>query len=274
MQSDFILIDFQSYSLQNYQIMQIPVKIRRGIPFFYDKTEEEFRADTYERYEDVVVRQSLLHLADDIWGMYPFQNVLDWVNENFPSKSNMQIADVGCSVGRLIGEIAQKYPDSQCHGLDYSYQMLRQAQDFWVKGKKIDLDLRKRGFGTVQLKGKTLSNLHFALAKAEDLPFEDASLDVVCNSFLLDRVDNPLQALKEMHRVLKTGGLLLSISPFNFQKAEHWDKFHPFPKLKEEMQTIGFQLDKEEDSFFVKEFLDVKGNAVEWRCIAFVAQKK
>lgn len=253
--------------------MQSPVKIRRDIPFFYDKSEAEFRADIYERYEDSVVRQSLLHLADDVWKGYPFQNLLDWFNENLPSQSNMQIADIGCSVGRLIGEIAQNYPDSQCHGLDYSYQMLRQAQDFWVKGKSIDLDLAKRGFEKIQLERKTLSNLHFGLARAEDLPFEDASLDVVFNSFLLDRVEDPLQTLREMHRVLKKGGLLLSISPFNFQKTMHWNEFYPFDKLKKQMEIIGFQLNRKEEVFMIKEYLDVQRNAVEWKCTAFSAQK-
>lgn len=254
--------------------MQSPVKIRRDIPFFYDKSEEEFRADIYERFEDMVVRQSLLHLADDVWEGYPFQEVLDWISDNLPTKSNMQLADIGCSVGRLVGELAYKYPDSQCYGLDYSYQMLRQGYDFWVKGKRLDLDLQKRGFGNVQIEGKSLTNLFFGLAKAEKLPFEDASLDVVCNSFLLDRVGNPLQVLKEMYRVLKKGGLLLSISPLNFQKAKHWEKFYPFIKLRNEMQGIGFQINKSEENIIVKEYLDVQKNAVEWKCTAFLAQKK
>ncbi len=254
--------------------IQSPVKIRRDIPFFYDKSEDEFRTDAYERYEDMVVRQSLLHLADEVWGLYPFQKIIDWTIENLPSKPNIQMADVGCSVGRLIAEIAQKYPTSECHGLDYSYQMLRQARDFWVKGKALDLDFGKRGFGSVQLKGKTLSNLHFGLAKAEKLPFENESLDVICNSFLLDRVDNPLEVLAEMHRVLKRGGLLLSISPLNFQKAEHWNDFYPFSKLKEQMQVVGFQLDRGEDEFVVRELLDKKGNFVEWKCVAFSVRKE
>jgi ubiquinone/menaquinone biosynthesis C-methylase UbiE len=254
--------------------MQSPVRIRRDIPFFYDKSEAEFRADIYERYEDAVVRQSILHLADDVWKGYPFQIILDWLNENLPAQSNMQIADIGCSVGRLIGEIAEGFPDSQCHGLDYSYQMLRQAQDFWVNGKNLDLDLTKRGFESIRVKGKTLPNLHFGLAKAEILPFEDASLDVIFNSFLLDRVDNPLQTLNEMHRVLKKGGLLFSISPFNFQKAEDWNACYPFSKLKVQMQNIGFQMNRREETFVVKEYLDVGRNAVEWKCTAFSAQKK
>ena len=253
--------------------MQSPVKIRRDIPFFYDKSETEFRADVYERYEETVVRQSLLHLADEVWGEYPYQKVLDWMKANLPDKPNLQIADIGCSVGRLIAEITQKYPDSQCHGLDYSYQMLRQAQDFWVKGNGLDLDLRKRGFRRMQIKGKKLPNVSFGLAKAEKLPFDTASLDVVCNSFLLDRVAEPLQVLEEMYRVLKVGGRLLSVTPFNFQNANHWQSFFPFSKFKNQMQMVGFQVKEREEELVVKEYLDANRNGVEWKCTAFLAEK-
>jgi len=253
--------------------MQSPVKIRRDIPFYYDKSEEEFRVDAYERYEEMVVRQSFLHLADAVWKEYPFQKILDWVFENMATQSGMKVLDIGCSVGRLIAEIAQKYPDSQCHGLDYSYQMLRQAQDFWVKGKTIDLDGRKRGFDKIALKAKNLANLHFGLAKAEQLPFDSASLDVVCNSFLLDRVEEPLGVLEEMYRVLKLGGRLLTITPFNFQKEQHWKEFTPFSKFEGKMQGVGFQL-VAKDNFVVKEYLDARRNGVEWNCIAFIVEKK
>jgi len=253
--------------------MQSPVRIRRDIPFFYDKSETEFRADIYEHYEGMVLRQSLLHLVDELWEGYPFQKILDWTIENIPQKSKMNIVDIGCSVGRLIAEIASKYPQSECYGLDYSYQMLRQAQDFWVKGKRIDFDLSKRGFGTISLEGENLANLHFGLAKAVQLPFASDSLDVVCNSFLLDRVEEPLQVIEEMYRVLKVGGRLLSITPFNFQKTKHWQNFYPFSKLKSEVQSVGFQFVKDKKEFQLKEYLDANKNAVEWNCTAFVLEK-
>jgi ubiquinone/menaquinone biosynthesis C-methylase UbiE len=151
--------------------------------------------------------------------------------------------------------------------------MLRQAQDYWVKGKTLELDLSKRGFENVILEGKNLTNLNFGLAKAKKLPFANASLDIVCSSFLIDRVEEPLQALKEMHRVLKVGGVLLSVTPLNFQKTEHWKAFYPFSKLEEQMRGVGFQVIKNKEEFVVKEYLDVNRNAVEWKCVAFLAHK-
>ena len=52
-------------------------------------------------------------------------------------------------------------------------------------------------------------NLLFAQANAEALPFPDQDFDCVIIGFGLRNVTNKLQALKEMHRVLKPGGRAL-----------------------------------------------------------------
>jgi len=250
-----------------------PKKVRRNIPFYYNKTEAEFRADSYENYEENVVRQSLLHLADELWWNYPIQNIKDWVMQNLPESPNLQIAEIGCSVGRIIGDVAQKYPKSQCYGLDFSYQMLRQANDYWTKGKSLELDLTSRGFPVVKLQGRQLQNLNFALAKAEELPFEDESLDVVYSSFLIDRADNPEQVLSEMYRVLKKAGTMILLTPFNFQKKKHWEEFYPVRNFAGVMKSIGFQMIKKEEGILVKEYLDKNGNGVEWKVTAFLNSK-
>ena len=69
----------------------------------------------------------------------------------------------------MISELAEKHPESNCWGMDYSYQLLRQANDFFVKGKTLEIDGRDKGFGQLALQGKQLSNLHFGLAKGEQL---------------------------------------------------------------------------------------------------------
>jgi hypothetical protein len=56
-----------------------PILDRKGIPFFHQKTALEFQQDVYERYHEMVMRQSALHLADELWGAYPFQAVFDFV---------------------------------------------------------------------------------------------------------------------------------------------------------------------------------------------------
>jgi ubiquinone/menaquinone biosynthesis C-methylase UbiE len=48
-------------------------------------------------------------------------------------------------------------------------------------------------------------------APAEDLPFNDASFDVVVSTLVLCTVDDVPRALRELHRVMRAGGKLLFI---------------------------------------------------------------
>jgi ubiquinone/menaquinone biosynthesis C-methylase UbiE len=48
-------------------------------------------------------------------------------------------------------------------------------------------------------------------ARAEDLPFEDASFDVAVSTLVLCGVDDQTRALKELRRVLRPGGRLIFI---------------------------------------------------------------
>ena len=125
-----------------------------------------------------MIRQIALHLTDELWGGYPFQEVLNFILENLKESENLKIADLGCGVGRLIGELATRFPQTDCWGIDYSYQMLQQAHRFWLSQQSLYLDRTERGFPIVQKKGHQLENLQFGLAKAESLPFDDNSLDL------------------------------------------------------------------------------------------------
>ena len=171
----------------------------------------------------MVVRQTALHLADEIWGCYPFQAVLDYAKNYIIAIQEQSVLEIGCGVGRCIGSIAKHFPKSNCWGIDYSYQMLKQAARVWVDKTDINIDLSSKGFpSSLLIKGYSLRNLQFGLAKANHLPFEDNSQDLVYSSFLLDRLENPQSALIEINRILKTPGKLLVISPLNFRHATHW----------------------------------------------------
>lgn len=267
-------------------MLRPPLTTRRGIAFYYAKTEAEFADDVYEHYDSLVTRQTALHLCDDLHGGYPFQDVLDYVLKALPdgdafssgesraAKSTpFTFADLGCSVGRFAAEIALRYPDWNGYGIDLSYQMLRQANDVWVRGHAAPPNLVRCGWGTPALPAHQLPNLQFALARAEALPFPDASLDVVLNTFLIDRVPDPLAAFAEWKRVLKPGGRVIAVSPLNFLKADTWRKFHPPVRLLTTLQRQGWSLLDWTDPLLVYEPLDARGNAVRWNTVAMVLER-
>ncbi|MFT7119973.1 MAG: SAM-dependent methyltransferase [Neolewinella sp.] len=253
------------------QLLPTPLSTRRGIPFYHAKSEAEFRDDVYERYDALVTRQTALHLADDLHGGYPLQPLLDYVLNWLPeTEAPLAVADLGCSVGRLAAEIAQRHPAFDVYGLDLSYQMLRQGKDFWLEGKNLQPNLMKYGWGTPHLPGHKLPNLHFALAKAEQLPFEDDSLDFILNTFLIDRVPTPFAAFSEWKRVLKPGGRVVTVSPLNFLSPEGWREYHPPVKILQHLQQQGWEMQDWVDPMVLEEPMDVRGNAVKWRAVGMV----
>lgn len=249
------------------------VSTRNGVPFFHQKTPLEFQQDIYERYDEMVVRQSALHLADDIWGRYPFQAVFDFAEKRYPKETKGNILEIGCGVGRWIAMLSKRYPQATLWGIDYSYQMLKRANDFWVAGKEIQVDVSNKGLAKQNLIGSKLNNLHFGLAKAESLPFDDGSQDLVLSSFLLDRLEHPIQGLEEMYRVLKPNGKVILITPLNFNKKEHWESIYPPAQLLKVIKEIGFEILDWNEQIVVHEPLDVHGNFLTWNCLGFVGEK-
>ena len=76
-------------------------------------------------------------------------------------------------------------------------------------------------------KAKYPENVHFEVADATSLRFEDDSFDVVVIANALHIIPNPEKALAEIRRVLKNGGVLVAPN-FIFReggKRNLWQKF-------------------------------------------------
>jgi len=251
-----------------------PFHHRGNIPFFYNKTEVEFQEDSYERFDPMVIRQTGLHLADEIWGRYPWQEVHDFVRPYLNDLTTGNILELGCSTGRWIGSIAEKYPEAICWGIDYSYQLLKRAYEFWITGDTIYLDYSKHGGPKmIKLSGQQLTNLQFGLAKAEQLPFDDISQDFILNSFLLDRLEDPVKGMEEMYRVLSSGGKMVMVTPLNFLRSKHWEQFYPAIKIYHRLVDLGFAIIEWQEDMVIREPLDRIGNEIHWRCLAVVVEK-
>ena len=102
------------------------------------------------------------------------------IDLTLPLAQDRDVLEVGCGTGLILKAIA---PVAQrCVGLDLSPGMLAQA--------------RARGLDVVE-------------GSATDLPFEDASFDLVYSFKVLAHVEAIEQALAEVSRVLRPGGRAL-----------------------------------------------------------------
>jgi demethylmenaquinone methyltransferase / 2-methoxy-6-polyprenyl-1,4-benzoquinol methylase len=103
-----------------------------------------------------------------------------------------RVLDVGCGTGDLARLVARRYPTAHVVGADFTAPMLANARRRGVRapeGDRVDL----------------------ARANALHLPFADGSFDLVTNAFVARNLSDLLRALTEMRRVLRPGGVLLTL---------------------------------------------------------------
>jgi malonyl-CoA O-methyltransferase len=104
------------------------------------------------------------------------------------------VLDAGCATGRVTAALAQRYPRARVVALDFSLRMLEQR---WPRRPRLARLLRASVPGSP------------VCGAMERLPLAAASIDMVCSSLALQWSAAPEQALREMHRVLRRGGLLM-----------------------------------------------------------------
>jgi SAM-dependent methyltransferase len=102
----------------------------------------------------------------------------------------MHVADLGCGVGTVTGELARLVgPSGRAVGIDVSPDQLAQARD--------------------RLAGPGFAHVRFVEASATGTMLPDASFDLIYCRFLLLHLVQPQDALREMHRLLRPGGIIV-----------------------------------------------------------------
>lgn len=100
---------------------------------------------------------------------------------------DMSVLDIGCGPGSITVGLAEQLPSGKAVGLD-------------IEPSQIELaNARAQEIG--------LTNCGFDVGSALDLPYPDASFDVVFGHTILMQFSKPEPVLKEVKRVLKPGGL-------------------------------------------------------------------
>ncbi len=144
-------------------------------------TDQEARydriADGYATWWSPVHRSATLRLLDEI--------------ETDVLAGARSVVDVGCGTGALAAAAVERWPDVVVEAVDASAGMLRIAE-------------RTRA----GLRGRDRDRIRLRQATAESLGLDDASVDLVVTSFVLQLVPSPYRALREARRVLRPGGRL------------------------------------------------------------------
>ncbi len=137
------------------------------------------------------------------------------------AKTPIKILDVGCGTGANL-EMLSEFGNAE--GVDVSADALSFC--------------RERGLSNVKP------------GEAEALPYEDQSFDLVTGLDVVEHLDDDIHGLREMHRVLRTGGRALVFVPaFMFlwgvqDDISHHRRRYTLKNLKQVISKAGLQVER------------------------------
>jgi ubiquinone/menaquinone biosynthesis C-methylase UbiE len=103
-------------------------------------------------------------------------------------RPGLDVLDVGCGPGTITADLAELVAPGRVTAVDAAADVLGRARAF--------------------AEGRGLDNIRFAVADVHGLDFPDDSFDVVHAHQVLQHVGDPVQALREMRRVCRPGGVV------------------------------------------------------------------
>ena len=163
------------------------------------------------------------HFGDtrDYWWNLDF---LQLIGERLSFDRVRDFLDVGCGVGHWGQLLANVIPSSaRVQGVD--------REPLWVE--KAAERAAARG-----LSGR----FNYQVAVAENLPFADASFDLVTCQTVLIHLPDPGPAIDEMVRVARPGGVILAAEPNNVARALTFDSASFHDGVDEILARVRLQL--------------------------------
>jgi SAM-dependent methyltransferase len=109
----------------------------------------------------------------------------------------MTVLDVGVGTGRLLSH----FPEARRYGIDVSINYAERLVD---------------------------SETVIAVGNVEELPYVDASIDVVFCTDVLEHVENLTTAARELARVLKANGTLIVRVPYREDLSAYLQRDYPY----------------------------------------------
>ncbi len=116
------------------------------------------------------------------------------------------ILDVGCGIGTGTVPIAEHFPDAELHAIDVAAPMLRYAH------------ARTESLG---------AKVHFSQQNAENMQFNDDTFDLVYTTAVMHELSTSgiKNIMKEVHRVLKPGGLMVHLEQPQYEGMDPYEQF-------------------------------------------------
>jgi demethylmenaquinone methyltransferase / 2-methoxy-6-polyprenyl-1,4-benzoquinol methylase len=179
----------------------------RGLPTFERDVRRMFAhlSQRYERFNHVAA------LGNDLL----WRHCALWELDRFRRGPVRRALDLGCGTGEFARAISGHFPAADVLGLDFTRAMVVEARD--------------RGAP----RGRA-GRIAYGTGNALGIPCADGSFDLVTNAFVARNLRDLPAAFREMHRVLRPGGVALTLeiseppSP-TFRRVfhAHFDKVVP-----------------------------------------------
>jgi SAM-dependent methyltransferase len=149
------------------------------------------------------------------WPSYFHRRLLEMQSylELIPDTSSMKILELGCGIGYQSAMLAKA--SKQVIATDLPGESLQDHAPGMAAAARLHQKLN-------------IHNVELIPCSAEELPFEDSSMDMVFSSHVLEHIPDQKKALDEIYRVLKPGGYHVCIVPVRFEKFYAFISFYSY----------------------------------------------
>lgn len=175
-----------------------------GLPRYY-RQNFHFQSDGWLSEQSAAIYDTQVEVlftgAADLMRRRALRPIAEWLAGR--NQRSVRGLDIGCGTGRLLAFLHGAWPGLRLGGLDLSGPYLAEAR---------------------RLIGRT-ARVKLIEGAAENLPYDEASLDFVVSSFLMHELPGDVRrrVLSEMARVLKPGGLAVIVDSIQKGDLPSWD---------------------------------------------------
>ena len=176
-----------------------------------DRTRPTFERDVRAMFTHIARRYDWFDHVASLGNDYLWRPRALWDLERFrDGRPTSRILDVGCGTGDLTRLAAHRFRSAQVVGVDFTAAMLEVAST------------RTRG------SGDTPRRAGYGRASVLRLPFRSASIDVAMSAFVARNLPRLPDAFRELRRVLRPGGTLLTLEIAEPESARVRRTFHAY----------------------------------------------